>query len=228
MFDVQQYKIHKDKAIKMRKGGLSYSEILEKIPVAKSTLSLWLREVGLSKRQKQRLTEKKLASIRRGWMKMHQLRVERMNKMIEDSINEVDSLISNPLWLTGTMLYWGEGGKEKEWRSERVVFSNMDLQMHKIFRRWAKQYLSVEDDRFRYEIYIHRNHDVEKIKRFWHENLSIPLQELRVYFKPTNPNPTRKNVGNNYNGVFRIRITKSSNLNRKIAGWTKGVIKYFD
>ena len=53
----------KQKAIKFRRKGLSYSEILKKIPVAKSTLSLWLRTVRLAKRQKQRLTEKRLAAI---------------------------------------------------------------------------------------------------------------------------------------------------------------------
>ncbi|MDD3728951.1 MAG: hypothetical protein PHH50_01355 [Candidatus Pacebacteria bacterium] len=48
----------KEKAIKLRKKGLSYNDILKEIPVAKSTLSLWLRDVGLSKRQRQKLTEK--------------------------------------------------------------------------------------------------------------------------------------------------------------------------
>ena len=53
-------------ALNLRKQGFSYSEILERIPVAKSTLSLWLREVGLSKRQKQHLTQKKLDAAWRG------------------------------------------------------------------------------------------------------------------------------------------------------------------
>lgn len=55
--------IIKEKAINLRKRGFSYSEILEQIPVAKSTLSSWLHSIGLSKKQKQRLTEKKLASM---------------------------------------------------------------------------------------------------------------------------------------------------------------------
>lgn len=42
-----EYKI----AIELRKRGLSYSEILMQVPVAKSTLSIWLHSVGLSKTQ---------------------------------------------------------------------------------------------------------------------------------------------------------------------------------
>lgn len=52
--------LEKLKAIKLRREGLSYREILRYVPVAKSTLSLWLRDVGLAKRQTQRLTKKDL------------------------------------------------------------------------------------------------------------------------------------------------------------------------
>lgn len=48
----------KEKAVALRKEGKVYSEILKEVPVAKSTLSLWLRDVGLAKAQKQRITQK--------------------------------------------------------------------------------------------------------------------------------------------------------------------------
>ena len=64
----------KNKAIELRKQGLSYKEILEQISVAKSSLSLWLRNVGLSKKQKQRLTEKKLKSALRGAKRKKEIR----------------------------------------------------------------------------------------------------------------------------------------------------------
>jgi transposase len=57
----------KEIAIELRRQGYSYSEILKRVPVAKSTLSLWLRSLGLAKQQKQRLTEKRLAALKRGW-----------------------------------------------------------------------------------------------------------------------------------------------------------------
>jgi len=59
-------KTQKELAISLRQGGRSYSEILQKVSVAKSTLSLWLREVGLSKKQHQRLTQKRLKAAQRG------------------------------------------------------------------------------------------------------------------------------------------------------------------
>jgi len=55
-----------EKAIVLRRQCLSYREILNQIPVAKSTLSLWLQSVHLSVPQKQALTQKKLDAARRG------------------------------------------------------------------------------------------------------------------------------------------------------------------
>ena len=56
----------KIKALELRRKGLTYKEILKQVPVAKSTLSLWLREVGLSKTQKQRITQKQIKASQRG------------------------------------------------------------------------------------------------------------------------------------------------------------------
>src|SRR3989344_5942990 len=116
-----------EKAIKLRKGGLTYSEILNQIPVAKSTLSLWLRSVGLSKQQEQTLTKKKLEAAKRGGMRKREIRLEMIEKMNKDAAEEIDRLITKDLWLAGVMLYWAEGAKQKDHNvSQKVCFSNSD------------------------------------------------------------------------------------------------------
>ena len=42
----------KIRAIQLRKQGKSYSEILKKISVSRSTISLWLRNIKLTRKQK--------------------------------------------------------------------------------------------------------------------------------------------------------------------------------
>ncbi len=49
----------KEKAILLRRQGMTYSEILKIIPVAKSTLSEWFKSVSLSVSQKHNITVKK-------------------------------------------------------------------------------------------------------------------------------------------------------------------------
>ena len=72
----------KETAINLRKQGRTYSDILRAVPVAKSTLALWLKEAKLSIPEKQKFTEaKRLASLRGGQAKKKQ-RIERQNKIL--------------------------------------------------------------------------------------------------------------------------------------------------
>ncbi|QQG44473.1 MAG: hypothetical protein HYW86_00970 [Candidatus Roizmanbacteria bacterium] len=119
----------REEAIKLRKTGLSYSEIQAKVPVARSTLSLWLRSEGLSIRQKQRLTEKKLMSIRRGWEAWKRQRIDRVNLIKDEARKEIRKInIKNEhLLLMGTMLYWAEGAKEKNINLGKVYVSAIKI-----------------------------------------------------------------------------------------------------
>ena len=220
--------IQKEKAILLRQRGLSYSEILKQVPVAKSSLSLWLHSVGLSRHQKQRLTRKKLLAMKRGWDTIRSRRIALTQKIKNDAKANVPSLIKDPFWLLGTSLYWAEGAKEKAWRTgEKMAFSNMDLAMHQLFIRWATQYLNLSPERFKFEIYIHESGDFQRAKRFWGRHLDVSPKAFRVYFKKDKKNSVRRNNNKQYHGVLRIVVTQGTNLNRKIAGWIDGVIEYF-
>jgi hypothetical protein len=219
----------KARAIILRKQGLSYSEIRQQIPIAKSTLSDWLHSVGLAKHQKQRLTEKKHLGQKMGAQARKNERINRSTMIKTSAQLEVPALIKDPLWLSGVILYWAEGSKQKEWNlSAGVDFVNMDLNTHKIFVSWSKKYLNVPSENFQYDIYIHEKANIERAKIFWAKNLSISNNKMKVYFKRHNPKTKRKNISENYYGVLRISIAKSTDLNRRIAGWTEGVIEYLN
>lgn len=217
-------------ALALRKQGLSYREILKHIPVAKSTLSLWLRSVGLSKRQKQRLTEKKLASIQRGWAVWHQKRLARTENIRKDARKDFSrrTLNRDALWLTGVILYWAEGTKEKPHTpGSGVAFNNSDARMIRLFLRWIKEVANVPDEMIKLDLYIHQSGNIGRALRFWSKRVGVPSSKIRIYFKRHNPNPKRKNIGNNYNGLLRVSIKKSSGLNRRIDTWITELCKYW-
>lgn len=216
----------KEKAINLRKCGLSYSEILKQVPVAKSTLSLWLRSVGLSKRQKQRLTEKKMAAMRRGWEKVHYLRMKRWQNIRDEAAKEIFKLSRNERWLLGTALYWAEGAKEKEYgRATTIKFSNSDPQMIALFQNWLNEFFKIPKENLRYELYIHEKADWKSARTFWALKINIPWKNIVVYFKRHNPKPRRKNIGKEYHGLIRICAPNSILLTRKIDGWIQGICK---
>ena len=96
----------RERAIKLRRKGRTYSEILAQIPVAKSTLSLWLREVGIAQKQKQRLTQKKREASFRGGEARRRQRVEETRAILNQA--ERIGNLKTELWLIGSALYWAD------------------------------------------------------------------------------------------------------------------------
>lgn len=216
----------KNKAVELRKTGLSYSEILKEIPVAKSTLSLWLQSVGLSKKQKQRLTDKKLAAMKRGWIKVHQLRMDRWKKTKDLASLDIKSISKRERWLIGIVLYWAEGSKEHEYsKSTSAKFSNSDPMMVVFFKNWLLEFCSLSQENLIYELYIHEKADISKAVIFWSEKLMVAQNSIRVYFKRHNPKTNRKNIDSSYVGLIRIRVKGGVSLPRKIEGWVNGILK---
>lgn|SRR3989344_2494217 len=219
----------KQNAIKLRQQGFSYNEILAKIPVAKSTLSLWLRSVGLSKRQKQRLTEKKLTSLKKGWQTWRKTRIENTKLIIENAKSEIKNMKINnqSLLIIGSILYWAEGAKEKPYRpGQGIIFSNSDPKMATIFILWLKKCLNVSDKDIFCEIYIHENYKdkLQRTRAYWSKNTGLSISKFgRIYFKKHLLKTSRRNIGDEYYGLLRVRVSKSSHLNRKITGWIEGI-----
>jgi hypothetical protein len=221
--------ILKEKAIALRKKGFSYTEILKEVPVAKSTLGVWLHSVDLSKHQKQLLTEKKLASAKRGGAAKHQQRLTRTKVITDAAKLEIGSLSQRELWLMGIMLYWAEGSKEKDYRpGSGTQFTNMDPAMICFFLRWLEDICHINKTDLIFEICIHETHRhrVQEIINFWSRKIGIdPHYFSRIYFKKANIKTNRKNIDDTYFGVIKIRARSSTALNRRIAGWTQGVVE---
>jgi hypothetical protein len=218
----------KQKAIKLRKEGKTYSEILTIIPVAKSTLSLWLRDVGIAKQQKQRLTTVKIAAAKRGGEARHKYRIEQSTTIIKDAKQEIKKLTHRELFLIGTVLYWCEGSKEKPHRpGSGIDFINMDPKMILLFLQWLLNTCKIPKDMIGFETYLHQTHAhrVEDIKIYWAKITGFPLSAFdKIRFKKHKLSPTkRKNIGESYHGSLRIKVRSSSTLVRKIAGWVEGI-----
>lgn len=219
----------KAKAIALRKEGKTYSDILRAIPVAKSTLGIWLKDAKLSIPEKQRFTlAKKLASLRGGQAKRKQ-RIEKQDSIISRANLEIKGISDRELFLIGVIMYWAEGAKEKEYHpGSQLQFSNMDPKMIQIFLIWLKKVCKIDKNMIIFNIFLHKTHKhrVEEIRQYWSKVTGFPVNNFStVYWKKNNIKTNRKNVGEKYNGVLKIKVKRSSDLVRKIAGWSKGIFE---
>ena len=217
----------KIKAVNLRKSGKTYSEILKIVPVAKSTLSIWLREVGLSKVQKQTITKKRTDAAFRGAMIRKKQRLDISSTIFSKSEKEVGKISDRELWLIGTTLYWAEGAKEKEYKpGSGMDFVNSDPKMVKLYVLWLEKVFKIHKSELRLEIYVHKNYEneSERFKDYWASILGITDKNLiKIYYKKHNFKTNRKKIGNVYNGSLRVRVKRSSSKVRQIHGWVMGI-----
>lgn len=221
----------KNKAIELRKKGNTYSEILKIIPVSKSTLSLWLREVGIARKEEQAFTEKKRLAAKRGGLARKNQRIKIYNEITGLAEKEIGKMTKRELWLVGVALYWAEGSKEKEYSpGSGVKFSNSDPKMISLFLLWLTKACGIPNGHVFFELYIHDNYrkEVSRFVKYWSDTLGISRDQIdKVYFKKGNIRSKRVNQGQLYNGLVRVKVSKSSFLNRQITGWVRGIVKYW-
>jgi len=209
------------KAIKLRKSGNSYSEILKEVNVSKSTLSLWLREIKLTPKQEKRLyvdlrqkNAYKLSKFNQ------QKRIRKTSLIIEKARCEIELFLNNPLFLSGLMLYWAEGDKSE--KTEFVKITNSDPAMIKLMMRWFREICKIEEKKFRIALHIHELFCKKDIEKYWSKITSIPLNQFhKTQIKPTSLKHRKNKL---YNGTCVIRIG-SRDLFRKIKGWKLGFLE---
>lgn len=220
----------KEKARILRKKGFSYSEILKEISVSKSTLSLWLRSIGLAKEQKQRLTEKRLAAALRGAKAKKEQRLAITKEIKDRARKEVGRLSKRELWLIGTALYWAEGAKQKDHNvSQKVRFSNSDPTMIRVFLKWIRDICGISRSEITFRIALHETaiDRLTEVKKYWSNITGFPINNFqRIDWKKNKINTKRKNIGNKYYGLLNVYIESSTNLNRKIDGWIEGIYNH--
>lgn len=221
----------KKEAVKLRKEGLSYGEILDKVPVSKSTLSRWLRDVGLAERQEQRLTKKRELAQKKAVEARRQQRIERTKKIKKKARNDIDEISKRDLWILGIVLYWAEGAKERvhdgKTNSSLTKFGNSDPDMIKIFLKWLLEACEVPRDEICFRILLHENSKDRKkeVQEYWSEVTDFDLSKFdRITWKEHKPNTNRKKVGSDYYGLLEVKVRKSTDFTRKIAGWIEGIV----
>lgn len=212
------------KAIKLRKRGNSYKEILQQLKVSKSTLSLWLRDVKLSEEQTYRLYVTLRQKNAYNLAKKKQMKRQELTKQIINSgIEEFEQMTNQPIFLAGLMLYWAEGDKIET--TEAVKFSNSDPLMIKLMIRWFENICKVPREKIRIALHIHELHNKNSVEKYWSKLTQIPLQQFhKTQIKPSSLKHRRNQL---YYGTCSIRVD-NRNLFRRIKGWKMGFQNKFN
>lgn len=189
----------KELAIKLRLRGYSINEIYLKTGIAKSTASLWVRNVRLSSAAKTRLKKRSEGGRKRGIVTnkiKKDIIVNNIIKNVVDSINFVE-LSNSAKKLLAAMLYWCEGAKSQS----SVSLINSDPLLIKTFLTLLRSSFNLDERKFRVILHLHPYHKQSRQTKFWSSVTKIPESRfLKPYIKVN----SGKNIKVGYPGCAAI------------------------
>jgi hypothetical protein len=210
------------RARELRRAGKTYDEIVTELGVAKSSVSLWVRDLP-----KPRPSPERMHAMREARWAPHRARRDRERKDAKEAAErEIGTLTDRELFLVGVGLYWAEGTKSKPHRpDETVTFINSDPGMIRVFLAWLTL-LGVRRDRWRFRVMIHESADVASAERYWADLVGVDVTDLcKTTLKRHNPKTVRKNVGAGYRGCLVVRVRKGADLYRRVEGSWCGIVE---
>ena len=200
-------------AIRLREQGYSVNEIVQKIGVAKASVSVWVRNVPLTPTARARLLTKiklgQVVSAERKQQKMQDL----LNRYLQEASEEIKSNDFNKIHkkVLCSLLYWCEGTKN---HYAGVAFVNSDPRMIRLFLRLFRESFDVNEQKIKPRIHLHQYHDPQAQLNFWAKVTRVPKSQFsKPYVKPN----TGKRIRKNYPGCISIRYGSNDMTRRLLA-----------
>ncbi len=208
----------------LRRKGYTYREILSKVPVSKSSVSLWLKESVLTSAEKQVLKKRRVAGITRGRIRaaasLRQARMARDNESLLWARAQFQTHKKEPFFQVGIALYWAEGSK----RTSAFGFINSDAEMIRMMLSWIRKYLTQSEEEIRMRVYTHHAFKSENHEQLWSKETGVPSTQFGKTVYKTQGLQVKKRP--NYQGCVRIELGMVKYL-RIMSFWQQMLIEEY-
>jgi len=178
-------KVERNKARELRKSGQSIKKIAKILDVSQSSVSLWVRDIQLTKEQIENLKLRHRTKTRKGGyfgkQEKYSEKFRRKRRKWQTDGRALAKISES--FRVGCILYWAEGTKES---NKGVTFCNSDIDMMILFMKFLREHFEFEEKRFALSINAYTNNGVseQEIVEFWLNALSLTKENLRkCYFK---------------------------------------------
>lgn len=162
----------KEEARKLRAQSWKLVDTAKHLGVAKSSVSLWVRDVEFvpsptrygARKRPSALHFRKLAEI------------EECDQWARERLAKLDD---HAFLAAGIALYAGEGAKT----DGAVSFANTNPAMISFFCKWLRYFFQIDEERFRARIYLHEGLDLQVTETYWSEITQIPVTQFRKPYR---------------------------------------------
>jgi predicted transcriptional regulator len=206
----------------LRKNGESIKKIAKILGVAKASVSVWVREVPISLRQREKLflNSQSLEVVEK--RRNSRIKNEKAKRqiIIDNAGQDIKSISKEELKIIGSIFYWAEGGKTKRGMA-RVA--NSDPVMIRLMMRFFREVCGVRELKFRCHIHTHSHLNVSKCLSYWSEVTNIPISQFyKTYSKPSIASKGKRD--SLPFGTLDVIIC-DTNLFLRIMGWIEKIKK---
>jgi hypothetical protein len=157
-------------ARELREHGWTLLEIANELGVAKSSVSLWVRDVEFVPRPRTRPLSR---ARRRGPSAASRRKADEIERLLADGRDRIGQLSEREFLVAGAALYAGEGAKG----DGKLKFANSDPRMIAFFCAWLRRFFSIEESRLRLHLYLHEGLDLDEATMFWAGLTGIPPEQ---------------------------------------------------
>ncbi len=203
-----------EQATQFRKRGFTYSEIAKIVDVSVSTISVWLSKKAFSKKVKaDNLKRAAKDNVKRIGLINKARKAERTSRYLEalhSAETEYKHYKKDPLFIAGLMLYVGEGDKTSK---HLTRITNADMDVHRIFISFAKAYMGVPQEKFRFWLLLYPGLKESECVKFWSKNLKLSkdtFHKSQVVKGRSKKDTLQHGVGNTIIGgtILKLKLMK--------------------
>jgi transcriptional regulator with XRE-family HTH domain len=178
------------RARELRGRAWTLQEIADALGVAKSSVSLWTRDVEFEPRP---------GRTRNHGARQPRPHAQRARKLAQIAyfddagrdrlgvLSERDALVA------GTALYAGEGAKT----DGCVSMANTNAELLSFFCAWLRRFFDVDEERLRARLYLHAGLDLEGATRHWSKVTRVPPERFGKPYRAT-VNSSRRHAKHPY------------------------------
>jgi transcriptional regulator with XRE-family HTH domain len=157
------------RARELRAEAWTLQEIAAELGVAKSTVSLWVRDVPFTPKPRNR------GARRHRPHPLHLARLAEVEACDELGRQRLGQLSDHAFLAAGAALYAGEGAKT----DGALAFANSDPRMVALFLRWLRTFFDIDESRLRMRLYLHVGLDLEAATAHWVGVTGVPPEQFR-------------------------------------------------
>jgi len=171
------------RARELRAQAWTLQQIADEPGVAKSSVSLWVRDVSFTPRPSD-----PSASRRRGPNTLQRRKQAEIDELLAAGRQRIGQLSEREFLVAALLLYAGEGAKT----DGAVKLANSDAALVALFCAWLRHFFDIDEARLRVHLYLPQGLDLDAAITFWSQVTNVPRGQFgRPYRAVADPSLRR-------------------------------------